>query len=123
MLRNMFRKRGTKIDTGTQTGVSGRGRTIYSGRFICKCNKCGQPIYVEDVKNNYCVCPNAAAISSCLLQDRNAYVINLEEWNKEMPFLQSLILPTMEEGEAAREKSLNEAIVIGKAKIRWKSHG
>ena len=22
-----------------------------------KCNKCGQPIYVEDVKNNYYVCP------------------------------------------------------------------
>ena len=42
-----------------------------------------------------------------------------EEWNKEMPFSNPLDFPNYEKKvEAAREKTnLNEAIVIGKAKI------
>ena len=57
MLRNMFRKTYTKIDTKYRpVSHEGEEPSIPEGLWR-KCNKCGQPIYVEDVKNNYYVCP------------------------------------------------------------------
>ena len=87
-----------------------------------KCNKCGQPIYVEDVKNNYYVCPKCNGYFRVhayrrieMLADEGTF----EEWNKEMPFSNPLNFPGYEKKVlAAREKSrLNEAIVTGKCKI------
>ena len=31
-----------------------------------KCNKCGQPIYVEDVRNNLYVCPKCGGYFRCM---------------------------------------------------------
>ena len=46
MLRNMFKKTYTKIDTKyKQTGGPGEEPVIPEGLWR-KCNKCGQPIYV-----------------------------------------------------------------------------
>ena len=95
-----------------QTGKPGRGRTIYPG----------QPIYVEDVKNNYYVCPKCGGYFRVHAYRRIEMLTDVgtfEEWNKEMPFSNPLDFPNYEKKvEAAREKTnLNEAIVIGKAKI------
>ena len=62
MLRDMFKKTYTLIDTkyadrNAQDGTeNGEEPNIPKGLWR-KCNKCGRPIYTEDVKNNYYVCP------------------------------------------------------------------
>ena len=122
MLRNMFRKTYTKIDTKYRpVSQEGEEPSIPEGLWR-KCNKYGQPIYVEDVKNNYYVCPKCGGYFRVHAYRRIEMLTDVgtfEEWNKEMPFSNPLDFPNYEKKvEAAREKTnLNEAIVIGKAKI------
>lgn len=122
MLRNMFKKTYTKIDTKykPQNGSS-EEPGIPEGLWR-KCNKCGQPIYVEDVKNNYYVCPKCDGYFRVHAYRRIEMLVDegtFEEWNKEMPFSNPLDFPGYEKKVlAAREKSrLNEAIVTGKGLI------
>ena len=49
MLRNMFKKTYTMIDTHHRKGKSEEEPNIPEGLWK-KCNKCGQPIYVEAVR-------------------------------------------------------------------------
>lgn len=62
MLRDMFKKTYTKIDTRyrapeeEQTEKQEEEPGIPAGMWR-KCNKCGKPIYVEDVRENFYVCP------------------------------------------------------------------
>lgn len=122
MLRNMFKKTYTKIDTKYKPqSDSGQEPVIPEGLWR-KCNKCGQPIYVEDVKNNYYVCPKCSGYFRVHAYRRIEMLLDegsFEEWNKEMPFSNPLDFPGYEKKVlAAREKSrLNEAVVTGKGTI------
>lgn len=122
MLRNMFKKTYTKIDTKyKQTGGSGEEPVIPEGLWR-KCNKCGQPIYVEDVRNHYYVCPKCKGYFRVHAYRRIEMLVDegsFEEWNREMPFSNPLDFPGYEKKvQAARERSsLDEAIVTGKAMI------
>ena len=122
MLRNMFKKTYTKIDTIYRPKAADSDEPSIPQGLWRKCNKCGQPIYVEDVVNNYYVCPKCDGYFRIHAYRRIEMITDegtFEEWNQEMPFSNPLNFPNYEKKvAAAREKShLNEAIVTGKAMI------
>ncbi len=123
MLRNMFKKTYTKIDTKykPQEAADGAEPNIPEGMWR-KCNKCGQPIYVEDVRNNYYECPKCNGYFRVHAYRRIEMIADsgsFEEWNKDMPFSNPLDFPGYEKKvQAAREKSrLEEAVVTGKCAV------
>ena len=127
MLRNMFKKTYTKIDTKYKPPKGDAEEPGIPEGLWRKCNKCGQPIYVEDVKNNYYVCPKCSGYFRVHAYRRIEMIVDegtFEEWNKEMPFSNPLDFPGYEKKVlAAREKShLNEAIVTGKGMIDGTGH-
>ncbi len=122
MLRNMFKKTYTTIDTKYRSQAKGGEEPSIPQGLWRKCNKCGQPIYVEDVVNNYYVCPKCGGYFRVHAYRRIEMLVDegtFEEWNKEVPFSNPLNFPNYEKKvAAAREKTkLNEAIVIGKGTI------
>ena len=118
MLKNMFKKTYTLLDTKYKKSDE---PSVPQGLWR-RCNKCGQPIYVDDVKANYYICPKCHGYFRVHAYRRIEMVVDegtFEEWNKEMPFENPLNFPGYEKKvNAAREKTkLNEAVVTGKGKI------
>ena len=118
MLKNMFKKTYTLLDTKYKKSDE---PSVPQGLWR-RCNKCGQPIYVDDVKANYYVCPKCHGYFRVHAYRRIEMVVDegtFEEWNKEMPFENPLNFPGYEKKvKAAREKTkLDEAVVTGKGKI------
>ena len=63
MLRDMFKKTYTLIDTKYKSQLR-QEPNIPEGLWR-KCKKCGQPVYAEDVKENYYICPKCKAYFRC----------------------------------------------------------
>lgn len=121
MFKNMFKKTYTVIDTKYKSQKKEDEPNIPQGLWR-KCNKCGQPIYVEDVKNNFYVCPKCNGYFRVHAYRRIEMLIDegtFEEWNAQMDFSNPLDFPGYEKKvQAAKDKTkLNEAIVTGKGKI------
>ena len=119
MIRDMFRKTYTRIDTRYRAQ---KGEPSIPEGLWRKCNKCGQPIYVEDVKSNYYVCPKCGGYFRMHAYRRIEMLVDegtFEEWNQHMEFSNPLDFPGYEKKvQAAREKTnLDEAIVTGKGNI------
>lgn len=123
----MFKKTYTIIDTKRVSGEKPEEKggdaspTVPAGLWR-KCNKCGKPIYVEDVRNNYYICPKCGGYFRVHAYRRIEITADegtFEEWDKEMPVSNPLNFPGYEKKlAAAREKTkLDEAIVIGKCSI------
>ncbi len=117
MLGDMFKKTYTLIDTKYKTHKNSEEPSVPEGLWR-KCNKCSQPIYVEDVKNNFYICPKCDGYFRVhayrrieMLLDPNSF----EEMDKEMEFSNPLDFPGYEKkADAVKEKTkLNEAIVTG----------
>lgn len=118
MLKNMFKKTYTLLDTKYKKTDE---PSVPQGLWR-RCNKCGQPIYVDDVKANYYICPKCHGYFRAHAYRRIEMTIDegtFEEWNKEMPFENPLKFPGYEKKvNATKEKTkLNEAVVTGKGKI------
>lgn len=121
MLKDMFKKTYTLIDTKYKSPAKTDEPNIPEGLWR-KCNKCRQPIYTEDVKNNYYICPKCKGYFRVHAYRRIEMIIDdgtFEEWNKTVEFSNPLNFPGYEKKvNAAKEKTkLNEAIVTGKGKI------
>lgn len=121
MLKNMFKKTYTLIDSKYKTPEKAAEPNIPAGLWR-KCNKCGQPIYAEDVRNNYYICPKCKGyfrVHAYRRIEMTADAGTFEEWDKEMEFANPLDFPGYEKKiEAAREKTkLQEAIVTGRCEI------
>lgn len=121
MLKDMFKKTYTLIDTKYKAPAKAEEPAIPEGLWR-KCNKCRQPIYTEDVKNNYYICPKCKGYFRVHAYRRLEMIIDdgtFEEWNKEVEFNNPLNFPGYEKKvRAAQEKTkLNEAIVTGKGMI------
>lgn len=120
MLKGMFKKTYTVLDYKYRQAKQ-EEPNIPQGLWR-KCNKCGQPIYVEDVKNNHYICPKCHGYFRVhayrrveMLLDENSF----EEWDSRMTFENPLQFPGYEQKTmAAREKTgLDEAIVTGRGSI------
>ena len=127
MLRDMFKKTYTLIDTKyadkaeDSRSENGEEPNVPKGLWR-KCNKCGRPIYTEDVKNNYYVCPKCSGYFRIHAYRRIEMLIDegtFEEWDKEMEFVNPLAFPGYEKKiSAVKEKSgIDEAVVAGRGKI------
>ena len=128
MLRDMFKKTYTKIDTKYRAGEKESARTAEGDAPVIpaglwkKCNKCGKPIYTDDVKANFYICPKCGGYFRVHAYRRIEMIADggtFEEWDKFMQVSNPLNFPGYEKKlAAAREKSqLNEAIVTGTCKI------
>ena len=87
-----------------------------------KCNKCGKPIYTDDVRANFYICPKCGGYFRVHAYRRIEMIADegsFEEWDKFMQVSNPLSFPGYEKKlAAAREKSqLNEAIVTGSCTI------
>lgn len=121
MLKEMFKKTYTLIDSKYRT-VEKTGEPNIPEGLWKKCNKCCQPIYAEDVRNNHYVCPKCKGyfrIHAFQRIEMTADAGTFEEWDKEMEFENPLDFPGYEKKiAAAREKTgLSEAIVTGVCEI------
>ncbi|WP_394524151.1 acetyl-CoA carboxylase carboxyltransferase subunit alpha [Lacrimispora sp. JR3] len=121
MLRNMFKKTYTVIDSKYKTPDKAEEPNIPAGLWK-KCNKCGQPIYAEDVRNNHYICPKCSGYFRLHAYQRIEMTADpgtFTEWDKEMEFKNPLDFPGYDKKVAAtREKTgLSEAIVTGICEI------
>ena len=121
MLKTMFKKTYTLIDSKYKASEKAEEPNIPAGLWR-KCNKCCQPIYAEDVKNNHFICPKCKGYFRVhayrrieMTADEGTFV----EWDKEMEFANPLDFPGYDKKvAAAREKTgLSEAIVTGTCEI------
>lgn len=121
MLKSMFKKTYTLIDSKYKTQDKQEEPNIPAGLWK-KCNKCGQPIYAEDVRNNFYICPKCKGyfrVHAYRRIEMTADAGSFEEWDREMEVFNPLDFPGYEKKIAAvREKTrLSEAIVTGTCKI------
>lgn len=128
MLKDMFKKTYTLIDTKYKKASEEKEEAVYEGQpnipqgLWRKCNKCGRPIYTEDVKNNFYICPKCDGYFRVHAYRRIEMTIDsgsFEEWDREMEFVNPLNFPGYEKKvQAVREKTnLNEAVVTGRGTI------
>ena len=97
MLRDMFKKTYTLIDTKYRSQTR-QEPNVPEGLWK-KCRKCGEPIYGEDVKNNYYICPKCKAYFRVHAMRRIEITADpgtFQEWNREMEFSNPLDFPNYE---------------------------
>lgn len=119
MLRDMFKKTYTIIDKQKKSEET---PNIPEGMWK-KCSKCGKPVYAEDVRNNFYMCPKCGGYFRINSRRRLSIIVDpgsFEEWNEKMEFINPLDFPDYEKKVlAVKEKTgLDEAILTGVGTIQ-----
>lgn len=129
MLKHMFKKTYMKVDLSHHAaekkdtkGIAAEETPQVPSGLWKKCNKCGKPIYTEDVRANFYICPKCGGYFRISARRRIQMMTDagtFEEWDEQMEVSNPLHFPGYEKKlAAAREKTkLDEAIITGKAKI------
>lgn len=91
MLRDMFKKTYTKLDTKYRTEEKEEAPSIPAGRWR-KCNKCGKPIYAEDVRENFNICPKCGGYFRVhayqrieMVADAGTFLSGIGRWRSLIP--------------------------------------
>ena len=127
MLKHMFKKTYTKIDSKYRAKENVQEVSVEESPQVPaglwkKCNKCGKPIYSEDVRANFYICPKCGGYFRVNARRRIQMVADegtFEEWDEKMEVSNPLNFPGYEKKLAmAQEKTkLDEAIITGLAQI------
>lgn len=127
ILRGMFKKTYTKLDMKAKNAEPQDAKepqeepNVPEGLWR-KCNKCGRPVYSEDVIQNFYVCPKCKGYFRVHAYRRFEMIADegsFEEWDAKMEFSNPLDFPGYEKKfRAVQEKTnLDEAVVTGKVTI------
>ena len=126
MLQGMFKKTYTLIGEVHQAqqarkSPEGEKPNVPEGMWK-KCNQCGRPIYAEDVRQQFYICPKCHAYFRVPARKRLEQVLDegsFVEFEETMPFVNPLDFPGYEKKlESSRERTgLDEAVVTGKGTI------
>ena len=126
MLQGMFKKTYTLIGEVHQAqqarkAPEGEKPNVPEGMWK-KCNQCGRPIYAEDVRQQFYICPKCHAYFRVPARKRLEQVLDegsFVEFEETMPFVNPLDFPGYEKKlESSRERTgLDEAVVTGKGTI------
>ena len=128
MLRDMFKKTYTKIDMRYRAEEKESAKAeqedapVIPAGLWKKCNKCGKPIYTDDVRANFYICPKCGGYFRVHAYRRIQMVIDegtFEEWNQDLIGGNPVNYKGYpEKVQALQEKTgLKEAVVTGKGKI------
>ncbi len=127
MLKEMFKKNThtaaelKQVQLGEKIKDSLDEAQIPDGLFE-KCDKCNEIVYMDDVIENYYICPNCGSyfrisprIRLSMILDKGSFI----EWNQDLPFSDPLNFPGYR-GKVDRTKTvtgLDEAVVTGEGRI------
>ena len=114
MLRDMFKKTYTKIDMRYRAEEKESAKAeqedapVIPAGLWKKCNKCGKPIYTDDVRANFYICPKCGGYFRVHAYRRIEMIADegsFEEWDKEMEVSNPLNFPGYEKKLAAAREN------------------
>lgn len=126
MLKERFKKTLTpdellQIQRGDKIGDNSGNKQIPDGLFE-KCNKCNEILYMDDVIENYYICPNCGnyfrispRIRLSMILDKGSFL----EWNQDLPLSDPLSFPDYRNKleHTKTVTGLDEAVITGEGKI------
>ncbi len=121
-LKNLFKKTNyISIGRNVEEKQEQKTPSVPEGLWV-KCPKCGEPIYKEDVRENFYVCPKCQGYFRIKTKTRIRMVADtgtFEPWFEDLEEKNPLQYPGYEAKlEELREKThIKEAVTIGKCKI------
>lgn len=127
MLKEMFKKNTHTVAELKQAQLGGKIKNsldeaqIPDGLFE-KCDKCGEIVYMDDVVENFYICPICDNYFRISARTRISMVIDkgsFMEWNQDLPFSDPLNFPGYR-GKIEHTQTvtgLDEAVITGEGKI------
>ncbi len=121
-LKNLFKKTNyISIGRGAEEKQTAKAPSVPEGLWV-KCPKCGEPLYKEDVRENFYVCPKCQGYFRMKTKTRIRMVADpgtFEPWFEEVEEKNPLQYPGYEAKlEELREKThLKEAVTVGRCRI------
>ncbi|WP_033164908.1 acetyl-CoA carboxylase, carboxyltransferase subunit beta [Clostridium sp. KNHs205] len=127
MLKEMFKK---NISAGTEQKLLNQGQkikdSIYDAQIpeglFDKCDKCGEIVYLEDVIQNYFICPVCGGYFRISPRARLSMILDkgsFEEWDVNLPVSDPLNFPGYQDklNHLRMATGLEDAVITGEGNI------